>query len=140
MADAVYELSDRIVYALRQDAGIQAIFGNPPRIKSEPDAATLFPYISYAASQDLPRFAEDFDLSKIFVSYDVWGDKGQVKLVSNGMAAIRNVCHLVKPFDTANFSVTLLVHETSHGPFRDQDEIRWHGQITFRAGMEARGF
>jgi hypothetical protein len=140
MADAVYELSDRIVGVLRQDAGIQAIFGNPPRIKSEPAEGTLFPYISYATAQDLPRFAEDFDLSKIFVSYDVWGDERQAKNVSNGMAAIRNVCHLVRPFDTEHFSVTLLVHETSHGPFRDQDELRWHGQITFRAGMEARGF
>lgn len=134
---AVYEITERIISALRGSLDVRAIFGAQVRIYEDVKPDATFPYISVASPQDIPHFAEGLDLSELYIAFDVWARDGGTEEANTGLSAIREVLHLATPFETDSYSVFTLVHKMTNGPFRDPDGLTWHGQITFRAQVQA---
>lgn len=72
MSDPSLELQAAIVGKLKNDAGIQAVVGNPARVYDEVPMNPTFPYISIGDNQVLPDDADCIDGTEVFWQIDGW--------------------------------------------------------------------
>lgn len=130
MSDPSLELQAAIVGTLKNNAGIQAVVGNPARVYDEVPNNPMFPYISLGDNQVLPDKAECIDGTEIFWQIDAWARDPTFPMVKKIAKAI------VAALDDQDITVsgyTVVISELNTVNYlHDPDGITRHAAVNMR--------
>lgn len=135
MSDPSLELQAAIVGKLKNDAGVQAVVGNPARVYDEVPPNPTFPYISLGDNQVLPDKADCIDGQEVFWQIDGWARDPTfpvTKKISKAVVAALDDQAIVV---TGYAVVVCEVNTTNY--LRDPDGITRHVAISFRFLLQA---
>jgi len=131
MTDHSQPLQEAIYTALRADAGIKALVGDPARIYDNVPQQTTYPYITIGDDTAAEAGAADFDGQEITLTMHAWSQDRGRKEVKDILAAIYAALH------DAVMAVTGATHVNLRwefsDTFRDADGQTYHGVTRFRS-------
>lgn len=79
--------------ALRADADVKSVLGDPARIYDEPPKAPVFPYATFGRSEARPVDADAPALVEHVARIHIWSRYGGRREAKEAIAAVRGVLH-----------------------------------------------
>ncbi|GAM98861.1 genetransfer agent (GTA) ORFG08 [alpha proteobacterium U9-1i] len=124
-----------VVSAVKADAGVRAILGDPVRIYDLPPPEPVFPYATLSRVESRSTDTSDGEALEHAMTLHVWSRYGGRAEAIDAIAAVRNALHDAPLSVAGRRLVFLFVQFTD--VFRSGDTITTHGVLRLRAVTEA---
>ena len=124
-----WELQKALVAALKADAGIKALVGNPARVFDQVNPAADLPYITQGDTFSTLGTTKDFDIQDHETTFVVSSDTGGRDEIKQIQAAINTALDGTTPI-LSEGTVICIQYMSSNDTI--DDTLRYTGEITFR--------
>lgn len=134
MSTADASLQVAALAALRADAGVKVLIGDPARLYDMVPASPEYPFVSLGDRQNVPDPAECIDGSDVFLTLHAWSRSTDSIEASAIVSAIDTVLHDAALTLVGNRCVQ--IKRDGSRVLLDPDGITIHGVATYRARVE----
>jgi hypothetical protein len=137
MTSAAFPLQDAVYQALKADAALIALIGNPSgdvRLYQDVPADPVFPYVTIGEDQANDDSVEHLDAEEIFFDLHVWSRESSWAEAKQIAAALRSILHNADL--TLDYGRCVQIQHRITRSFTDADNETRHGVVTFRALTE----
>jgi hypothetical protein len=127
-------LAAAIRTAAANDAGVQALLGDPARVHDEPPPDAVFPYVTFGRMESRPAEVSGAQAIEHMITLHVWSRYGGRAEALEVIGALRSALHNAALAVEGRRLVLLFVSFTD--VFRSGDARTTHGVMRLRAVTE----